>query len=84
MAKPSSLRNLGKVSDELLADIGIHTAEQIQELGAVAVYLRLKRAYPDFTTLNVLWALEGALTDTDWRHLPEERKEALRRQVEEA
>lgn len=28
-------------------------------------------------SLNALWAMEGALTGTDWRHIPPERKQEL-------
>lgn len=78
MAKPSSMKNLGKVADEWLAGIGIFTADEVRALGALEVYQRLKRAYPEAITLNALYALEGALLGIDWRSIPEGRRVELR------
>jgi DNA transformation protein len=50
----------------MLAAAGIESVAQLQALGAVAAYVRVKRACPG-ASLNLLWALEGALTGLDWR-----------------
>jgi DNA transformation protein len=54
------LRNLGARSEEMLAAIGIHSVAQLRDRGAVRTYVQLKRANITHT-LNMLWALAGAL-----------------------
>jgi DNA transformation protein len=54
------LRNLGPRTEELLAQIGIHSVDRLRAQGAVQTYVALKRAAVA-SSLNVLWALAGAL-----------------------
>jgi hypothetical protein len=66
------LRNLGVRSEQLLAGIGIRTAEELRRRGAVQSYVDLKRARGQ-ASLNLLWALAGALEPwpegTHWREI---------------
>lgn len=62
----SSMRNLGPRSRQMLAAIGILTPEQLAERGAVEAFIALKRACQPIS-LNLLWAMEGALSGRDWR-----------------
>lgn len=64
----SDLRNLGPKSENALANAGITTPEQLAALGSVNAYVALKR-HDARVSLNMLWALEGALTDRDWREV---------------
>jgi DNA transformation protein len=70
------LRNLGPASERMLEMAGITTPEKLDELGSVEAYRRVVEAgaHP---SLNLLWALEGALLGLDWRELPERRKQEL-------
>lgn len=54
------LRNLGLKSEQLLAEIGIHSAEELRRRGAVRTFAELRRT-PGGASLNMLWALCGAL-----------------------
>ena len=54
------LRNLGVKSERALAEIGIYTAEELRRQGAVRAFAELKRA-GQAPSLNLLWALAGAL-----------------------
>lgn len=80
-APPSSLRNLGPRSDEMLAAIGIRSAGQLRRAGAVPTWLRLKRAQPG-VSLNALYALAGAIDDVHWLTIKRERRLALLGEVE--
>jgi DNA transformation protein len=66
------LRNLGVKSEQVLGALGIYTADALRHQGAVRVYAELKRsgAAP---SLNLLWALAGALEPwpegTHWREI---------------
>ena len=76
----SSLRNLGGRSEQWLNDIGVFTRSDLERIGSVEVYRILKeRGYP--VTLNLVWGIEGALADVDWRELSEEMKASLRQQI---
>lgn len=70
------LRNLGPASERMLQEAGIDSPEQLDALGAVEAYRRAVAA-GGRPSLNLLWALEGALLDLDWRALPAEHKEQL-------
>jgi DNA transformation protein and related proteins len=74
------LPGLGPRSTQWLAEIGITSYDDIDALGSVEVYRRL-RAARDGVSLNMLWALESLLLGCDWRDLPADRKAALRAEV---
>ena len=75
------LRNLGPRSEQLLAEVGIGTPEELDEVGAAEAYRRLTEAGIPGLTRTMLWALAGALLDLDWRDLPPELRRDLGRQV---
>ncbi|MFM7395830.1 MAG: TfoX/Sxy family protein [Gammaproteobacteria bacterium] len=66
------LRNLGPQSERLLAAIGIHDVETLRQRGALEAYLAVRHAGLT-RTLNLLWALVGALEPwpegRDWREV---------------
>ncbi len=79
--KTSNWRNLGPQSRRWLWEIGIHTRDQIQELGAVETWLRLKFRFGRQINRNMLHALAASLLDIDWRDLSDEHKADLDQQV---
>jgi len=83
MTPITSLMNLGKQTAGWLASIGIHTAEDLAEYGVVEAYLQLKHSDPRKATVNVLYALQGALLGVKWDLLPEDLKDELRHQATE-
>ncbi|MFA5589401.1 MAG: TfoX/Sxy family protein [Lysobacteraceae bacterium] len=59
-----------------LRQVGVRTHEDLVEVGAVAAYVKCKRA--GFRpSLNMLYALEGALLGCHWQKVPEERRAEL-------
>ena len=62
----ADLPNFGPKSQQMLAQSGIHTLEQLRELGAVRAYVQVKRCGA-CSSLNLLWAMEGALSDRHWQ-----------------
>ena len=77
----SKLRNLGRHSQEMLAAAEIATESQLRAKGAAAAFVAVKRA--GFApSLNLLWAIEGALTDRDWREVAKDDRLSLLTQVE--
>ncbi|WP_035384258.1 TfoX/Sxy family protein [Ferriphaselus sp. R-1] len=61
----AKLPNLGLKSKQMLAIAGIHSFEQLSKLGAVRAYLQVKRSGVK-VSLNLLWAMEGALSNRHW------------------
>jgi DNA transformation protein len=58
----ATLPNLGPKSQQVMAGAGITSVEHLRNMGSVAAYVRAKRTGAN-VSLNLLWALEGALTD---------------------
>jgi nucleotidyltransferase/DNA polymerase involved in DNA repair len=71
------LRNFGAVTAQRLTDMEIRTLGDIQELGAVETYARLRFAFGTGVTRNALHAIEATLRDIDWRDLPSDVKSDL-------
>ena len=76
------MRNIGPKSSEWLASVGIQTLDDVANLGVVETYKRVKAAYPEKVSLNLLYGLQAALLDLPWNELPPDIKEQLKRQVE--
>ena len=54
------LRNLGMKSEQMLHEIGVYSADELRRRGAVQAFAQLKQAGIT-SSLNMLWALAGAL-----------------------
>jgi DNA transformation protein and related proteins len=76
------VKNIGPKSSEWLASVGIHTLDDVAKIGVVESYRRVKVAYPDKVSLNLLYGLQAALLDLPWNELPPDIKEELKRQAD--
>jgi len=76
------MKNIGPKSREWLASIGVNSLDDVAKLGVVETYKRVKAAYPEKVTLNMLYGLQAALLDIPWNELPPDIKEELKRQAE--
>lgn len=77
----SELYGVGPFSERALAEIDIHTEDDLRDLGIVEAYARLKMVHGRAITLNFLWGLESALTGVHWKDISPERKAELKRQL---
>lgn len=77
------MKNIGPKSREWLASVGVHSLREVAELGVVDTYRRLRAAYPEKVSLNLLYAMQAALLDLPWNELHPDIKKELRRQVGE-
>ncbi len=83
MNAPLKLRNIGPKSAAWLRQVGLRTQEDLVAAGPVDAFMRVKRA--GFKpSLNMLYALEGALQDCHWQEIPEARRAELVAAVEAA
>ena len=79
----AELRNIGPKSAAWLRQVGLRSAEDLVAAGAVQAFLKVKRA--GFKpSLNLLYALEGALLDCHWHDVPEPRRAQLLAELETA
>ena len=79
----AELRNIGPKSAAWLRQVGLRSAEDLVAVGAVQAFIKVKRA--GFKpSLNLLYALEGALQDCHWQEIPEARRAELVAAVEAA
>ena len=72
----NKIRNVGPKSAAWLRQVGVRTQADLERLGPVEAFMKVKRA--GFRpSLNLLYALAGAIENCHWADLPEERKNAL-------
>ncbi len=70
------IRNVGPKSAAWLRQIGVRSSEDLVRIGPVEAFLKVKRA--GFRpSLNLLYAMAGAIDDCHWADLSEERKSGL-------
>ena len=79
----SKIRNVGPKSAAWLRQIGVRSTEDLIRVGPVEAFLKVKRA--GFRpSLNLLYAMAGAMADCHWAELPDERKQELLAALEAA
>jgi len=82
MLAMSKMQNFGPASIRILHAAGILSVDDLRALGAVAAYLAVKKAGQP-ASLNLLWAIEGALTSRDWRVVAREDRTRLLLQLDD-
>jgi DNA transformation protein and related proteins len=70
------MRNIAKDSAFFLLDAGITSPAKLRKLGAIAAF-RAVRQLGHEPPMKLLWVVDGALSDTAWHRLGEERKAEL-------
>ena len=68
-----TLRGLGPKSRDMLALVGITTAAELQASDPFTLYARIKTVDAK-ASLNLLYALIGAIENRDWREVAREDK----------
>lgn len=77
MAKLASMMNIGAEMAKKLTSVGIGSAEELMAAGSEEAFLKLKEAYPQVCLVH-LYALEGAIHQTEFNSLPADRKKELK------
>jgi len=77
-----ALHNLGPVSRQMLAQAGLRDEAAVRAIGAVTAYAQVRALCPK-ASLNLLWALEGALTNLPWQTVAREHRTSLLLALEE-
>lgn len=68
MAAVSSLLGLGKTMEKKLHTVGIHSAEDLKEIGSKQAVARLNELYPN-TCVVILYHLEAAIQGVEMKQL---------------
>lgn len=76
MASVTTL-GLGKTMEKKLHSVGIHTAEELVDIGSKQAVFRLKELYPN-TCVVILYHLEAAIQGAEMKQLGDECKAELR------
>lgn len=77
MSELTSMINIGKEMAKKLTAVGIDSSEKLIELGSKQAFLKLKEAYPKVCLVH-LYTLEGAIHNTEFNSLSEEKKKELK------
>lgn len=77
------LKNLGMASVNILHAIGVNSYDDLNKMGAVEAYLRIKNRGIHVSKV-MLYALQGALMDVHWNDLSPDLKSQLLNEVEQA
>ena len=77
MSELTSMMNIGKEMEKKLTAVGIDSSEKLIELGAKQAFLKLKETYPHVCLVH-LYTLEGAIHNTPFNNLSEEKKKELK------
>lgn len=75
-AELATLANLGPKSAQALVSSGIMSLRELRELGSVRAFAKIKKFQPS-VTLNLLWALEGAICSLPWQTIAKEHRTSL-------
>jgi DNA transformation protein len=76
------LPGLGPRSQEMLASAGISGVAQLRRLGSVAAFAMVRKVEPR-ASLNLLWALESALSGEPWQAVARKHRTSLLLALEE-
>ena len=83
MTRIQNTLGLGPKSEGMLASVGIKTVEELKAVGAIQAFMAVKRAGLP-ASLNLLWALEGALTGQPWKVVAKVHRTSLLLALEQA
>jgi DNA transformation protein and related proteins len=78
MTRIRDLPCLGNVTERQFAELGIHTAEALLAMTPLSAFAALKHRFGRQITLNALYALDCAFSDTHWRDQTEARRAQLK------
>ena len=77
MSELTSMMNIGKEMAKKLITVGISSSEELIKLGSKQAFLLLKQEYPNVCLVH-LYTLEGAICNTQFNCLSEEKKKELK------
>ena len=82
MGELSKLKGLGAKSEKCLNEIGIESKADLEKIGAVRAFIKLKNECSTKPSLNFLYAMVGALENEHWVNIAKSEKGRLLMELE--
>ena len=82
MQRLRDMPGLGPKSEDWLIQIGINTPEELRNIGAVRAFFRLSKESDTQPSLNLLYAMVGALEGESWLKIAKHEKSRLLSELE--
>ncbi len=82
MGELSKLKGLGLKSERCLNEIGIRTKNDLEAIGPVQAFLKLRTECSTKPSLNFLYAMVGALEGRHWADIAKSEKGRLLMELE--
>ncbi|MGR8931618.1 MAG: TfoX/Sxy family DNA transformation protein [Gammaproteobacteria bacterium] len=83
MGELSQLKGLGPKSEKCLNEIGINTKKDLEKIGAIRAFIKLRNEYSIKPSLNFLYAMVGALENEHWANIAKSEKGRLLMELED-
>ena len=80
--KLRELKGLGPKSEKCLHEIGIQSKEDLESIGAIRAFIKLKKECSTKPSLNFLYAMVGALENEHWANIAKSEKGRLLMELE--
>lgn len=77
MGEIADLKGLGPRSEKILLEVGIGTKDELVETGALRAFLKVKKMSKVNPSMNLLYALVGAIEDKHWVDIAREERGRL-------
>ncbi len=79
MSSLAALPNVGKVLESNLIQAGIETPEELRNIGAKEVFIRIRARVDPGACLHMLYGIQGAIDGMPGKLLPHNIKDELKR-----
>ncbi len=79
-AKPDRLKDLPNMrlaTERMLKKAGIESVDMLQQRGALEAFKAVKETHASTVSIELLWALEGAIEGKHWSVIPQARRDEL-------
>jgi len=81
--KLSALKGLGTKSEALLNKIDVYTRSELEEMGPIRAFNELKEMEGSSVSLNLLYAMVGALENKHWADIAKSERARLLFELED-
>ena len=79
-SKPTRIKdlpNLRLATERMLKKAGIESVAGLEQVGSAKAYQAIQASHDNNVSLELLWALEGAIKGTHWSVVPQSRRQEL-------
>lgn len=77
MSDLKDMPNIGRTLADRMQAAGITTSDDLKTIGSKEAFIKVLSVFPE-ACINQLYAMEGAIQNIRWHHLPDESKANLK------